>query len=215
MEIGFALLPDKEFVEQLIDVEHKHHNTLGFMDYLGFETNIPHLTLFQGSLINNVNCEGVVGQIASLIRTMNYKKVEMDKPGYFPKGWYFYTAKKASQLMNVHLETLEMCKKSIILDPMRVAKEPCATAAQYDKLQKYGFKYAEEEFIPHIVIGRTEIKLFDNETDITSELKRQLAVSSLSESLKAVKNPFEIESAICFQLGPNGVCERVIHKEII
>ena len=180
MEIGFAILPDKEFIEQFITVEHKHHNSLGFMDYLGMETNTPHMTLFQGKLVNNTNCEGVVNQVASLIRTMNYKFVEMDKVESFSKGWYFYLAKKSTQLINIHLETLELCKKKIILDPLRIAKETCVTAAQYEKLQKYGFKYAEEEFIPHIVIGRTEVKLVETGNEITSELKRQFAIGSLN-----------------------------------
>ncbi len=215
MDIGFALLPDKEFIEQFINVEHNHHNTLGFMDYLGFETNVPHMTLFQGNLVNSMNCESVVNQLASLIRTMDYKFVEMNSAECLSKGWYFYNAKKVPQLINVHLETLEMCKKNIILDPLRIAKEPCATAAQYEKLQKYGFKYAEEEFIPHIVIGRTENKLLELGNEITNELKRQLAVGSLNESLKAVKNPFEIDSIICYQMGPNGICERVLYREKI
>ena len=215
MDIGFALLPDKKFIEQLIGVEHKHHNALEFIDYLGFETNIPHMTLFLVYLVNNTNCEGVVNQIASLIRTIDYKTVDMESAEYFPKGWYFYLAKKAPQLINIHLETLEMCKKNIILDPMRITREPCATAAQYEKLQKYGFKYAEEEFIAHIVIGRTEQKLLEAGNDVTAELKKQFAVGSLNESLKTVKNPFEIDSVICFQLGQNGVCERVLFREKI
>lgn len=213
MEIGFALLPDKEFIEQLVNIEHRQHNTLGFTDYLGFETNVPHMTLFQGNLVNNLNCEDVVNKIVSLIRTMDYKQVEMGSPEYFPKGWYFYLAKKSPQLINIHLETLELCKKNIILDPMRITKEPCATANQYDKLQKYGFKYAEEEFIPHIVIGRTPVKLFEYENDITNELRRQLAIGSLKDALKDIRNPFDIESVICYQLGSNGVCERIIFKE--
>lgn len=113
---------------------------------------------------------------------------------YIPEGWYFYTCKKTTELQSLHNFTLELCKKDIVLEPDRMTRDIVHLPKnQIEAIKKYGYRYSEDAFFPHITIGRS---YSENREEIVSLLETKVA--NLPKNAK-------IERLTIYKMGMNGM----------
>lgn len=195
MKIGFALITKAPFFNEIVRIENEVHDICGFMNKLGLVKNIPHTTLFQGSFSEQVDYKSILKEIKKYFCDSNQdKKLHFDEVIYVPEGWYFYACKKTDRLQELHNMTLELCKKDIVLEADRLANRFLnLPQIQIDGIAKYGYRYSEEAFLPHITIGRSVSK----EQDIIMQL--------LTTKFQELPRDVEIERLTVYRMGENGV----------
>lgn len=185
MKIGYALITDNPVFSRVIGVENRIHGQSGFADYLGEEKNLPHTTIFQGDLSEDMDYREVAGKIADKFAELFPRKtIVFEKVEYIPEGWYFWMCKKDRAFQRLHDYTLELVKPYILLDPMRMEKiKEEMPRIQREAIRQYGYRYAGEAFSPHITIGRSQgkdVKLLEKLNEQLGDGETRAAISRVT-----------------------------------
>lgn len=194
MNIGFALITSSSFLNKLINIENKVHDKYDFQNKLGLTTNLPHITIFQGSFVENTNYSLILKNIKEYyINNTTNHTLSFDKVVYVPHGWYFYICKKAKELQNLHMFTLNLCKDYLSLQPDRMnINLNNLTKEQINGMKKYGYRYSENAFYPHITLGR-------NNNGCNESI-----IKELNDKLSLLNTTVPIDKITVYRMGENG-----------
>ena len=201
MKIGFAIITDSPFFEQIIAFEHHFHVEGGFFDSLGSEKNLPHTTLFQGDMDEAIDYRSIADIIAEkFVRLLPDRVIAFDKIVYVPEGWYFLECRRDPPLFELHEEVLKLVRPHIHLDPARLDRDTgVMTREQIRGVQVYGYRYAGKAFYPHITIGRT--------------LKESAPLLfRMNAALDKIERTSCISRITVYRMGPNGTHESTLYQ---
>ena len=200
MKIGVALITESPFFEEIVKIENEVHDICGFLNKLEVYNNIPHTTLFQGTFRDDTDYEFILHKLKNYyMENVQEKSLYFEKMMYIPEGWYFYTCKKTTELQLLHNITLELCKKDIVLEPDRMTRDVFNLPQnQIEAIEKYGYRYSEDAFFPHITIGRS---YSENREEIISLLETKVA--NFPKNIK-------IERLTIYKMGMNGIHEKTL-----
>ena len=195
MKIGFALITEDPFFGELIRRENALGEAAGFLDKLGPIHRLPHTTLFQGMMREDIPFESIAMELAE-----NYlyfcpdRRVTFGDIVYVPEGWYFLEAEKDDRLQHIHDLLLERLGPYMVLDSRRLDRDTSfMSQAEKAGIEKYDYRYAGEAFYPHITLGRS----LDGDPAPTLELVKQ-AFADLDRSTRFGR-------VTVYLMGPNGV----------
>lgn len=192
MDIGFALIPDKPFSDELVKIENEVHEQCGFHHKLGTSFNIPHLTIFQGSFQNNVDCFQMLRYMTEYFISCDH--LQFNEVAYQAGGWYFYACQKTDELVNLHDWALKECRDYLDLQDDRLKQDMAGfTSEQIAGIKEYGYRYAGKAFMPHVTLGRS------NDISANSEL-----ISLLKQKLSKLPKDVPVYRMTCYKMGQDG-----------
>ena len=204
MKIGFALITSSPFFYNIIAIENKINKEAAFFDTLGSNVNIPHTTIFQGDMRNDIDYKNIANDIAEIFNELiPNKKIAFNDFVYVPDGWYFLECVKTDMLQNLHQFTLENVKKYIILDPNRLSRNiKSLSKIEIDAIKEYGYRYAGDAFYPHITIGR-------------SCCKSEKILDFLNAQKEMLSNSASISGITVYAMGNNGTHHKTLYEVIL
>lgn len=200
MKIGFALIAEKKFVDQIVALECEFHDKAGFSDHLGTVNNLPHTTLFQGEMRDDINYREIAAHIAteyvelSKSRTLRFTRIK-----YVPIGWYFLICKKNKAMSTLHYQVLHRIEPYIVLPKERLETTSNLPEVQREAILHYNYRYAGEAFYPHVTIGR-------------SETKNDMVLNEMNNALNQVELSPRVDRVTVYKMGINGIHEDTLYE---
>lgn len=204
MKIGFALICQSPFFEEVIKIENQIHQSAGFFDSLGANINLPHTTLFQGEMDDTIDYAEIAKKIAlETKRLIPNLKITFSKVVYVPEGWYFLECEKTEALQRLHNFTLKLVEPYIVLTEGRLKRNTRNMPRnQIDALKNYGYRYAGSAFHPHITVGRATEKNED-------------VILKLNNAFGALDKNTSIGRITVYKMGNNGTHESTLHEILL
>ena len=200
MKIGFALIAEKKFVDQIVALECEFHDKAGFSDHLGTVNNLPHTTLFQGEMRDAINYREIAEHIASeYVKLSKSRTLRFTKIKYVPLGWYFLICKKSKALSTLHFQVLSRVEPYIVLPETRLEATSDLPEVQREALLHYNYRYAGEAFYPHVTIGR-------------SEAKNDMVLNEMNNALNQVDLSPRVDRVTVYKMGVNGIHEDTLYE---
>ncbi len=211
-DIGFALIFDDDMTRFIVETENAMHDEMGFFDRLGAETNLPHLTLFQGSFTDDTPIRTLTETVAERLSLSDSGGiVELTDVTYKPDGWWFWLARRETWLIRLHEFTLGLSFE--YLDPCALrehgegkdappmpGRNPVVERAERRGSETYGYRYAADAHLPHVTIGRNGGWDYRTQKRLRKALGRKKA---------------EVRAVTCYRMGSNGThAETLCRKEI-
>lgn len=204
MKIGFAIITEDCFVNQIVALEHQFHHKAHFFNSLGIVENLPHTTLFQGEMKEDINyfeiADYIADEYAKLSKSRNLKFSNIK---YVPHGWYFLMCKKSKELSTLHYLVLNKIKSFVVLpdDRMeRITEE--MPIIQREAIREYNYRYAGEAFCPHITIGR-------------SDSKNEIILDEMNFALSQINLVAPVDRITVYKMGANGTHEETLYETLI
>lgn len=201
MKYGIALIPE----EKEIDIFIKYQNGLkelfpNLRPTLGKNTNIPHITLFQGKFKENFDYKillnDVIDRYYSKLKNL---KLQVSDFQILNGRWFFLNVDDNKGLLqSIHEDILRKIEKNIILDN---------PAPNYYNLQekkcyeKYGYRFSKDLYIPHITLGMIQ--------DLVSQDQDEIKRFTQNFLEKEKVQNISIKNIIYHELGNNGSCKKI------
>lgn len=201
MNIGFALITSSPFFDRIIEIENAFHDRAGFFDLLGNQKNLPHTTLFQGTMKEDIDFQKIAASAADeFCRLFPSGMIEFGSCKYVPEGWYFWKCIKTEAFQTLHDYVLHKVYPYIVLDPQRLARNnKVLSPVEKQAIERYGYRYAAEAFNPHITIGR-------------SAQKNDELLFELDRALQELGNKASIAKLTVYGMGPNGTHQSTLFE---
>lgn len=201
MNIGFALITENNFVNQIVALEHQFHDKAGFFSTLGVTHNLPHTTLFQGTMKDDINYYEIAGFIANeYVKLSKSRHLRFTTIEYVPHGWYFLMCKKSKILSTLHSRLLTVVKPYIILPKERFERATeDLPIVQREAIIHYNYRYAGEAYCPHITIGR-------------SATKNEIVLDEMNSSIRQFDLHPRVDKITVYQMGANGTHENTLYE---
>lgn len=202
MNIGFALITNSPFFDKIIEMENKYHDTAGFHNTLGSENNLPHITIFQGTMSEYINYQKIANQLAIKYKSIcSENTLDFNDVVYVPEGWYFYECQTTEVLTQLHNCCLSLVKDYIVLNPNRLERNLSAlTNDQISGIRDYGYRYAGKAFYPHITIGRTSSK------------KDEALLREFKSAFHSFTKTTSIRRITVYEMGPDGTHASTLYE---
>jgi len=166
---ALVIIPDTATVERVRSLARQ------FAPNAEFQTEIPHVTLFQAQ-VTDLPAEEVKKLLKEL-ENLRGKQFDLDKLEIFAGQYIFWNLKNTPELQKAHEATLRLVK---YVDPEKLKFAPHAslslTEKQMESVKKYGHPLSGDAYLPHITLAADSrgISLPDGIT----ELPHQLTVES-------------------------------------
>ena len=200
MKIGFALIAENTFVNQIVALEREFHDKAGFSDILGTVNNLPHTTLFQGEMRVNIDYREIAEHIASeYLKLSKTRTLRFTHVKYVPHGWYFLLCRKSKVLSALHYQVLSKVEPYIVLPKERFEGTKDLPKAQREAIRNYNYRYAGEAFYPHVTIGR-------------SAVKSDTVLNEMNLALNQIELSPRVERVTVYKMGINGVHETTLFE---
>ncbi|WP_028777748.1 hypothetical protein [Shimazuella kribbensis] len=155
MNIGFALIPNPLFLEQVIEVQSKIKQKYSLEPSFSMETNLPHVTILQGNFQEELDYEKAAQILSQQIEDIDISLTFTD---FIHKGlgWFFLLCQKEPWLLSLHQTAC-----TLLIDDMVVTEETkqaddlmyLSPLEKYNHLT-YSYRYMGEAYLPHITLGR-------------------------------------------------------------
>lgn len=144
---GFALVPSFESMRLIIDFRQANPDITG--PVLGTDTNLPHLTLFQG-MYQEFNHSEILDGIKRLAeKPVSLKFISITKE---PGDWVFANVQDTLQLTYLHFLTAG-ASKHFMSPPAPAHGMEQWNVAEQDAFNQHGYRYALKAYQPHITLG--------------------------------------------------------------
>lgn len=200
MKIGFALIAEKKFVDQIVALECEFHDKAGFSDHLGTVNNLPHTTLFQGEMRDDINYREIAAHIATEYVELSKSRIlRFTRIKYVPIGWYFLICKKSKAMSTLHYQVLHRIEPYIVLPKERLETTSNLPEVQREAILHYNYRYAGEAFYPHVTIGR-------------SETKNDMVLNEMNNALNQVELSPRVDRVTVYKMGINGIHEDTLYE---
>ena len=98
MRIGFALVPDQQFIEKVMEAVNRLVRQGIFLNSLGYTGNIPNIILFQGNFNKKFQYTTVV---ETIIDTISENKLTYTNFLYDGNGWYIAEFRRDEWMVNL------------------------------------------------------------------------------------------------------------------
>lgn len=204
MKLGFAIITDKTFLENLTDTVNDIADEYGFFNKLGLEHNLPHTTLFQGEFPKDFDYHEVLRQIYAEMAKLNIDSLVFTNVEYIQGGWYFYMCDKTKELQQLHEYTLSLIESHVIADSKDLNSDiDGLPQEQIDGIKKYGYRYSGKVFMPHITLART------------NDSRHNDIISTFSEKLKQLPSIVKIQCLTVYEMGENGTHKNTLDEMYI
>ncbi|HSR89481.1 MAG TPA: 2'-5' RNA ligase family protein [Candidatus Udaeobacter sp.] len=182
---GLVILPDAVTVERVRSLVKQ------LAPKVEFQTEIPHVTLFQGQMKDLPVAE--VKKLLKKLESLRGKQFNLDKLEIFAGEYLFWDVKNTVELQKAHEVALDMVK---YVNPDRLKLAPHAslnlTDKQMESVKKYGHPLSGSAYLPHITIA-ADSKSF-----------------SLPAGFTELPGRFTVDSVQFSEMGKNGRVENLI-----
>jgi len=166
---GVVIIPDATTVERVRSLARQ------FAPNAEFQTEIPHVTLFQAQ-VTDLPAE----EVKKLLKELNGlrdKPFDLGKLEIFAGQYIFWNLKNTPELQQAHEATLRLVK---YVDAEKLKLAPHAslnlTEKQVESVKKYGHPLSGDAYLPHITIA-ADSKGLSLPVGVT-ELTHQMTVES-------------------------------------
>lgn len=199
---GLAILPNEELRDMLVEWR-TNLNELLLPPRLGTTENIPHCTILQCPFFYERLSYSLLTQIGSTFSSQSSFMTKLDNVYLQPKNWVFLSFLDIPELIELHRNALHIMDKDInrkVIDSSKNLKS--YTAFEKKNYLKYGYRYVNESFAPHITLGKLDLNLFN----------------AVPETIKAEFNSrfhdvdIEFNELAFYEAGDNGVLKNIIHR---
>jgi 2'-5' RNA ligase len=197
-KLGLAIIPQQDLREQIINLSSQisAENPLSYT--LSQDTNIPHMTLFQGIFDNKKNMREHFQRFATSTAYAHIQ-IKLDSMAIFGGSFIFYDVSKNSQIHALHEKTLEYFAPLTTITDEPIAKNQgiILTEKEQEYMSKYGYPLVKELYRPHFTIGRVL-----NTTNLPA-----LDKFHVDSNCK-----FKPQSLVLYQLGVDGSCNNILEE---
>jgi 2'-5' RNA ligase len=195
MNIGFAFIPEKTFLKKLVEYQNKITGEYNLKPVLSLENNLPHITIIQGSFVEDFDYKYYLELLFNLFReSKNDSNLKFDRVQYEDIGWYFLMIQNPEFIKNIHNEFFEnvkfhMCNK--LNTPENTINYLNETQKQY--YLNYSYRYLLDQYIPHVTLFRDE------------SLNREGFLNKLNTEMKFIFDEItKVERLTVYKMGENG-----------
>lgn len=195
MNIGFALIPNRIFLDKLIQFQWDINQKYNFKPSFSLEKNLPHITILQGTFADSLDYEAIALLVA--------KKLEQGNNTLFFSeiivkglGWYFLLCKKDPWLKALHEYACNLLQEYMVVTEAVQTADDLAYLTPIEKRHQltYGYRYMKDAYLPHITLGR---HIAEYQEKILLYCQRLWRVYALSTSQ-------HIERLTVYEMGVNG-----------
>lgn len=201
MKIGFALITEQAFLEDVVCLEQSFHDRAGFADRLGTVGNLPHITVFQGDFDPETDYRMLADGVADdFLRLFPDRRVEFRGVEYISKGWYFLICDKTDAFVELHSSLLDKIRPFINVTPF-IATDQVDDLSEEQELgiRNYGYRYAGQAYYPHITLGRSSG--FDSEV-----------LKEINDNLNGMPDWATISRITVYRMGNNGTHSETLYE---
>jgi 2'-5' RNA ligase len=179
MNIGFALIPNRIFLDKLIQFQRDINQKYNFTPSLSLENNLPHITILQGTFADSFDYD-VVALLLS-------KKLEQGNNTLFFSeiivkglGWFFLLCRKDPWLQELHEYACNLLQEQMIVTEAVQTADDLAYLTPIEKHHHltYGYRYMKDAYLPHITLGRYIAEDKENVHLYCQRLWREYALST-------------------------------------
>jgi 2'-5' RNA ligase len=151
---GIALLPEPEMRQKIVDFRNTHEKYVGGPK-LGIDTNLPHMTILQCPYFPNAPhgdaLSGIVNRLSLGVSKSHFTSVE-----YQHVGWVFADIASEPWLTELQSVCLDATLQFIDLEQINASGNFLGyTAHEQQNYLKYGYRYIDTSFRPHVTLGRS------------------------------------------------------------
>lgn len=189
---GIALLPDEETSQKIIEFRNSRQDISG--PKLGLDTNLPHLSLFQGMYPEDIDPTIVFSQIKRKAQT--WDSVKFSKLSWEHGDWVFANVEIEKDILHMHDSALRF-SSPVMSAPIVASGIAKWRQVEQDAFYKFGYRYAGKAYQPHITLGSGEF-----------------ITEAMDEEFQALfsGNRVSFEKAVFYSAGERGVLAEVIHS---
>lgn len=206
MKIGFALIPSNPILTTLITTQNHLVPSCHFQDNLDANQNLPHLTLFQGDMRDNIPYRTIADSLFEqyenepfLLRTKSIK--------YVPQGWYFLMLKSNSDLTLLHYSCVYFCYSYLTFSDQKEQldhlQQDQLTKQQIHSILNYSYRYVGNAYAPHITIGRNV------------EEYPPILLTQCQSAFQSFPTSFYPGQLTVYQMGDNGAYEETLYSKTL
>ena len=151
---GIALVPPKATIAALIDFQEGVLKSIDLEPVWGFEKNLPHLSLLQGSFDRSSDFREILQDLRDWF-PLKGVGLDVTFADYVPVGWFFLVTERPNWLRRLHERAVKLSAPHLI-PPSRPVKKKIDhyTEAERTNYLRYGYRYIGDCFSPHITLGR-------------------------------------------------------------
>ena len=198
MRIGFALIPDQQFIEKIMEAVNGLARQGIFLNYLGYTGNIPNIILFQGNFNKKFQYTTVV---ETIINTISENKLTYTNVLYDGNGWYIAEFRRDEWIVNLHKTLLQLIKDYIVNDQKNNDQElKYMTLEEKKAYDKYNYKFAGNPYISYLILWRTDGKY------------NYRLMNFISNRMINVPKKIEICKIMAYEIGDNNTCKKILYE---
>lgn len=165
VKLGIALIPDAETIKTIIEFQQQISLLLSYPlePLLGTDANLPHITLLQGRFKEPINWQLLLSQLSDYCHAQSLPlQIQLTELKYQYPNWLFLNFSFHLLLKKVHKFVFEQLKSSMFLTEVD-RKKDTSGYTQLEKLNydRYGYRYIEATFCPHITLGKIPSQLLE------------------------------------------------------
>lgn len=201
-KIGFALIPDQETLKNIISTEDELSKKYHFTSKLGFDHNLPHVTIFQNTFDDKIPYETILNKVAVEFTRLNIGTIHFSDVIYEYGGWYFYLLQKTDKLQELHEYALYHTRDYIVDKP--IYADESLPYWQQKGILDYGYRYAGEAYMPHVTLSRT-----------AENKHNQAIIEDYKERLSAFPKEAQIQKLTAYKMGENGTHAETLGEVVL
>jgi hypothetical protein len=201
---GFALLPSSDAREELRRFQEWACRDFPLVPKFGSESVLPHVTLFQGTMLRLLSVRDVLSDLRLALKTSPSPPVlRFDGVVYQPIGWLFLKVVPDPWIRDAQAHVVEGIASSIVVEA--AGKDTSKySAEERESFVQYGYRYVGSAFLPHITLGRGEAT------------KIQQAESIIGEQWARIgPKQCEVSSVTFYRMGAEGSHEETVVEQMI
>jgi hypothetical protein len=160
VKIGFALIPNQLFLEQLIEMQLKINQKYSLQPSFSMEANLPHVTIVQGNFQEELDYKKTAHLLSQQIESVDVSLSFTDFI-YKELGWFFLLCQKDRWLLDLHQTACNLLIEDMVVTEESKQADDLLFLSPLERHNHltYSYRYMGEAYLPHITLGRyiTEI----------------------------------------------------------
>lgn len=202
--MGVGLIPDAHTCATLVGIRSMLTDYGVTGPLLGIDTNLPHVSLFQGEFSHAFEPWRVLEALQSYVRSSEVRmSMSWRCVTYYPVDWLFLLCDVTEELREAQRVVLDELEPHLLEDTIDSSRRLNGlTAAERESYSRYGYRYVGDAFLPHVTLGR-----------VTEErASRAVAAAQAAVVAGRLSAPSRLGSATVYMMGPDGAHESTVHE---
>lgn len=205
MKLGYALIPSDPIFSSLIQSQNRISSSYLFLDDLGSQTNLPHISLFLGDFHNDVPYRSIATKLVQEYHVHPFKLtlVHID---YKPYGWYYWYTDRPKELLSLHQSCCVLNSPYLTYASkewqLRYSGIDHLSEAEIQSIHTFGSRYWGDAYRPHITIGRNQ-----------DETRNEKIGKEIEKDFEGLDKTFRPAYLTVFEITPNHGYGKTLYRE--